>query len=66
MRDGRLSALIDVGRAGLATPEVDLAAGVWTLQYNLGKGFAQDFLAAYGWPPMTDQSVERLRRKYGR
>ena len=66
VQDGRLSALIDVGRAGLASPEVDLAAGVWTLQYNFGTGAARDFLDAYGWPPMTDQSIERLRRKYGR
>jgi kanamycin kinase len=62
----KLSGLVDVGRAGLGPPDVDLAAGVWSLQYNFGKGFARDFLAAYGWPPMTDEAVERLRRKYGR
>ncbi len=62
----RLSALVDVGGSGLANPETDLAAGVWTLQYNYGKGFARTFLDAYGWPPMTDEAIERLRRKYGR
>lgn len=66
VQDGKLSALIDVGGAGLGNPEVDLAAGVWTLQYNFGDGFARDFLDAYGWPPMTDQTIERLRRKYAR
>lgn len=66
VQDGKLSALIDVGRSGLGNPEDDLAAGVWTLQYNFGKGFAREFLEAYGWPPMTDQAIERLRRKYGR
>jgi len=66
VHDGRLSAVVDVGRAGLGNPEDDLAAGVWTLQYNYGKGFARPFLDAYGWPPMTDHSIERLRRKYGR
>jgi aminoglycoside phosphotransferase len=66
VQDGKLSALVDVGRAGLGNPEDDLAAGVWTLQYNYGKGFARPFLDAYGWPPMTDQAIERLRRKYGR
>jgi len=65
-RFGSLSGLIDVGQAGLGNPEVDLAAGVWSLQYNFGRGFARDFLNAYGWPPMTDQAIERLRRKYGR
>jgi len=66
VHDGRLSAVVDVGRAGLGNPEDDLAAGVWTLQYNYGKGFARPFLDAYGWPPMTDQSIERLRRRYAR
>lgn len=66
VRDGRLSGLVDLGGAGLANPEVDLAAGVWTLQYNYGKGFARTFLDAYGWPPMTDAAIEKLRRKYAR
>ena len=66
IHDGRLSAVIDVGLAGLGSPETDLAAGVWTLQYNFGKGFARAFLDAYDWPPMSDEAIERLRRKYAR
>ncbi len=66
VHDGELSAVVDVGQAGLGNPEEDLAAGVWTLQYNYGKGFARAFLDAYGWPPMTDQAIEKLRRKYAR
>ncbi|HET9780951.1 MAG TPA: phosphotransferase [Candidatus Dormibacteraeota bacterium] len=66
VHEGKLSGLVDVGGAGLASPEVDLAAGVWTLQYNYGKGSARVFLDAYGWPPMTDAAIEKLRRKYGR
>lgn len=66
VHDGTLSGLVDLGGAGLASPETDLAAGVWTLQYNYGKGFARVFLEAYGWPPMTDAAVEKLRRKYAR
>jgi kanamycin kinase len=66
VEDGNLSALVDVGRAGLANPETDLAAGVWTLQYNYGPGHARAFLEAYGWPPMSDQAIEKLRRKYSR
>ena len=27
---------------------------------------ARTFLDAYGWPPMTDSAIEKLRRKYGR
>jgi aminoglycoside phosphotransferase len=63
---GKLSGLIDVGGTGLGDPRQDLAAGVWTLQYNFGKGLARDFLDAYGAPAMTDEEIERLRRKYGR
>jgi aminoglycoside phosphotransferase len=63
---GKLSGLIDVGGTGLGDPRQDLAAGVWTLQYNFGKGFARDFLDAYGAPAMSDEAIERLRRKYGR
>jgi kanamycin kinase len=66
VEDGRLSALIDLGLAGLGDPQDDLAAGVWTLQYNFGPGLARDFLDAYGWPPMSDKAIERLRRRYSR
>src|SRR5262245_10312220 len=66
IHDGKFSAVVDVGLAGLGNPETDLAAGVWTLEYNYGKGHARAFLDAYGWPPMSDQAVEKLRRKYAR
>jgi len=66
VHQGELSGLVDVGGAGLGNPEADLAAGVWTLQYNYGKGFGSVFLDAYGWPPMTEQALEKLRRKYAR
>jgi kanamycin kinase len=63
---GKLSGLVDVGQSGLGNPETDLAGGVWTLQYNFGPGFARAFLDAYGWPPMSDAAIEKLRRKYAR
>jgi len=66
VHDGKLSGLVDLGGVGLASPETDLAAGVWTLQYNYGNGLARVFLDAYGWPPMTDAAIEKLRRKYAR
>ncbi|HEX2681597.1 MAG TPA: phosphotransferase, partial [Candidatus Dormibacteraeota bacterium] len=66
VHDGRFSAVVDVGGTGLGSPEVDLAAGVWTLQYNYGQGFARVFLDAYGWPPMSDAAIEKLRRRYTR
>jgi aminoglycoside phosphotransferase len=63
---GRLTGLVDLGRAGLGDPRDDLAAGAWTLHYNFGDGFARDFLDAYGAPIMTDKEIERLRRRYGK
>ncbi len=66
VQDGRFSGLIDVGGAGLGDPQDDLAAGVWSLHYNYGPGHAREFLDAYGWPPMSDKAIERLRRRYGR
>jgi aminoglycoside phosphotransferase len=64
--NGVLTGLIDVGQTGLGDPRQDLAAGVWSLQYNFGPGQGRDFLDAYGAPPMTDREIERLRRQYAR
>ncbi len=64
VHEGRLSGVLDVGGATLGRPDVDLAAGVWTLQYNFGEGYAREFLDAYGWPAMSDEAIERLRRRY--
>lgn len=62
----QLSAVVDVGQSGWGDPSIDLAAGVWTLQYNFGPGHAREFLDAYGAARMTDAAIERLRRKYAR
>ena len=45
---GHLSGYIDVGDMALADPEVDLAAAVWSLQYNMGAGHGLAFLHEYG------------------
>jgi aminoglycoside phosphotransferase len=66
VEDGVLTALVDLGESGLGDARDDLAAGLWTLHYNFGHGFAREFLDAYGVPPMTDRDTERLRRRYGR
>jgi aminoglycoside phosphotransferase len=66
VEEGRLTALVDLGQSGLGDPRDDFAAGLWTLHYNFGHGFAREFLDAYGVPPMTDRDIERLRRRYGK
>ena len=63
---GHLSGYIDVGDMALADPEVDLAAAVWSLQYNMGAGHGLAFLREYGVVGMDEEDVERLRLSYER
>lgn len=44
----RLVGFVDLGRAGVADRYYDLALGLRSIQYNLGEGYAQDFIQAYG------------------
>lgn len=59
-----VTGVLDVGELRVASPEVDLAAACWSLDYNLGPGWGGAFLAAYGWPEHDDETVERLRLRY--
>lgn len=58
------SGYIDLGDMGVGDKEVDLAAGVWSLQYNLGKGYGALFLEQYGLDNVTEDVVEGLRLRY--
>lgn len=60
----RLSGFIDVGEARLATPDVDLGAVIWILQYNLGPGYGVKFLEKYGYSNATEEVAENLRLQY--
>jgi aminoglycoside phosphotransferase len=66
VEEGRLTALVDLGKSGLGDPRDDFAAALWSLHYNFGHGFAREFLDAYGVAPMTDRDIERMRKRYGR
>lgn len=61
-----LSGYIDVGDMALADREVDLAAAVWSLQYNMGAGHGLVFLKEYGVTGADEDDVERLRLRYER
>ena len=63
-RGDHLSGYLDVGDMGVADPSVDLAAAVWSLQYNLGPGHGLPFLREYGLQHATEEDVERLRLLY--
>jgi kanamycin kinase len=66
VEQGRLTALVDLGRSGIGDPRDDFAAALWSLHYNYGPGYARDFLDAYGVASMTDRDIDRMRRRYGR
>lgn len=59
-----LSGYIDLGGAHIDTPEIDLAAAVWSLRHNLGRGHESDFLKLYGYEDTSDEAVERLQVMY--
>jgi aminoglycoside phosphotransferase len=60
----RLSGYIDIGDMALGSPEIDLAAAVYSLQRNLGPGYGLAFLHEYGWKDVSEDEVERLRLLY--
>ncbi len=58
------SGYIDLGDLMVAKPQVDFAAAIWSLQYNLGPGYGKQFLQKYGVQDVTDEMVEKLRLSY--
>jgi len=62
--DDSFSGFIDLADSRLTDPEVDLAAAIWSLQYNLGSGYGLKFLQKYGIKNATGELVEKLRLQY--
>ncbi|MFZ2150285.1 MAG: phosphotransferase [Minisyncoccia bacterium] len=54
------SGYIDLGGAELGDRDVDLATAIWSLEYNLGKGYGLQFLQKYGYENPTEEIVEKL------
>lgn len=63
-REEEFSGYTDLGDLMVASPKVDLAAAIWSLQYNLGPGYGKQFLQKYGAQGVTDEMVEKLRLQY--
>ncbi|MEL6190502.1 MAG: phosphotransferase [Bacteroidota bacterium] len=63
-RGGELSGYIDLDDMQVADKNVDLAAAVWSLQYNLGKGYGLAFLKEYGVKDATENLVNKLYDLY--
>jgi len=55
LHDGRVVAYLDLGEVGLAERWRDLAVATWSVTWNLGPGYEDLFLDAYG----ADWDVER-------
>jgi aminoglycoside phosphotransferase len=62
--EDELAGYIDLGGSTVAYPQVDLAAAVWSLQYNLGPGYGKLLLQKYGVSDVTDEMVEELRLQF--
>lgn len=60
----QFSGYIDLADSRLAAPEVDLAATIWSLQYNLGMGHGLNFLKEYGCANATEDAVKKLYFQY--
>src|SRR5580698_400865 len=61
VNDGVLSGYIDLEDTRMGDRNIDLAASVWSLQYNFGPGFGTLFLTTYGVENPTEEMAERLR-----
>lgn len=64
VNDGKLSGYIDLEDMRIDKKEVDLAAGVWSLQYNFGPGLGIQFLNKYGVKNPTYEMVQQLHQQY--
>lgn len=62
--DGNFSGYIDLGDLTVGNREIDLAASIWSLQFNLGKGYGLSFLRKYGIPDADEIMVDRLYSQY--
>lgn len=59
----RLVGVVDLGALRVDAVEVDLAATVWSIGYNLGGGWVARFLDRYGYDS-SDETVARLGRMF--
>lgn len=59
-----LSGYVDLGDACIGDSEIDLAAAVWSLQYNIGRGHEVEFLKKYNAKNQSEKEVQRLKLEY--
>jgi aminoglycoside phosphotransferase len=49
--EGEISGFVDLGELGVADRWSDLATALWSVGHNLGRGWRDAFLDAYGVEP---------------
>lgn len=62
--NNKLQGIIDLGHAGIKDPTVDLAAAIWSLNHNCGKGYGVVLLEAYGISSPNEQYADKLANWY--
>jgi len=62
--NGTFSGYVDLGDMRVGDPTDDLAAAVWSVEYNLGPGRGLELLNAYGIANATEAFVEELKERY--
>lgn len=60
----KFSGYIDLGDMTIGDREVDFAAAIWSLDYNLGDGHGLEFLKKYGIENATEEMAKKLKLKY--
>ncbi|MGO8670257.1 MAG: phosphotransferase [Capsulimonadaceae bacterium] len=61
---GDLTGFVDLGEMRVDRPDVDLSAGVWSLEYNMGAGHGLNLLQRYGLTDADESTVLSLCDMY--
>lgn len=64
IQDGKIAGIIDLSDSRIDDEEVDVAAAVWTLNFNFGPGQGLNFLKSYGWHVISEVEANRLIEVY--
>jgi len=64
IKEDKVVGIIDLRDSRIDNEEVDVAAAVWTLDFNYGPGHGCEFLEKYEWSDVDEAEVNRLIEAY--